>query len=192
MTGLLTGCFTAEGDMIGDRASRVIRSEQVFAFAEGAYWIRPGGTSSQVCNLLTTEDISDPCDEDTWLRLERTARGNYIVQIAMEHFDSVVPMVWFRSERRGGSQPLYACLLAIDDEGQSNILVEPSQARVRLDRLVRQAKELTKKEDLDRPTMLKLVALYEKALQPHAGGPVNCPVQRTAIDENLLEIVDPG
>lgn len=188
MSLLLSGCFSADADMIGDRASTLVRADQVFAFAEGAYWIDATGAESPICSVHTKDDLAEPCQGGEYIKLERTERGNYIVQIFLEDF---VPMIWFRSERRDNEQPLYACLLAIDDEGQNNILIEPPAAAHRLKTLVEKARRLVGLEHIDREAMLKLVALYERTLQPKKDGPVQCPVQRTAIDERLLQIVDP-
>ena len=78
---LLAGCFESDRDLIGNNAVELKQADGIFIFENAAYYVEQVGKDVIVCQLQRRPGLPDSCGERYEAKLERTALGNYIIQV---------------------------------------------------------------------------------------------------------------
>jgi hypothetical protein len=173
---LLSGCYSSEKDLVAGNATKITAIDSLFVHNEAVYyWFRDKLGSDFLCAVRLRSEFGAPCAESLRypIKLERTQRGNYIVQVGRKTTSGYRYnyALWLRSESKTGTVG-FPCVMWLGDGIVSGVLsLEMSALRMRWEgdpvfqQLEQQLLEITgSNTSVNRNDLLRIVAVYEQLL----------------------------
>lgn len=186
----LAGCYSSPSDLLAGHESVITDLAPVVAFNRTAFYFQGTGKTVQVCQLNARADMQKPCSSTGTLSLERTGRGNYIVQIKDplgRHFG-----LWFRSDASTYGKTGFQCFVWLG-EGVVGKRRIPTTAEITWSgtpifrRIAAQVREVATEPTIDRGQLLKIASIYETELAP-LGGDVTCMGETINLPPKMMVI----
>ena len=187
MSFCLSACFESPSDLLGEHANVIVRMEPIFSLSNQIYYMQERGKTVDVCGLSVRSDLKSPCKSLGNVSIERTSRGNYIVQL--KSTKDYKYGIWFRTDESLRGQ----CFLWLGD----GIVGNPAMSSVALrygntelfTELSSAVRRIATERPISRQQLLQIASAYESTLSPLTGEPVKCLGERTWIEPKSVEVI---
>lgn len=188
---LLSGCYESSSDLIGDNAVTIDKFDSLIVQNNRAFAVLPKGKQAVLCELKNKGDLKKPCTDGDSIKLERTASGNYIIQLREKLFNGRHKYaLWMRSEPFGSH---FACVMWLGEDivtdrlgnviGQS----DSDQAGPYAD-FKKALRNVAVEPLITRDQLKRIVSIYEQALTNPQEKQWGCLSSRTSIDNSLIAL----
>lgn len=187
---LLAACFESPSDLLGEHANTIERTDPIFSLKGQTYYLEGVGKSVAICSLKDKADMRKPCNQIARLSLERTSRGNYIVQVLQTGRYNFG--LWFRSDESAQGKSGLQCFAWLGDGivGQtdmSGVSLEWGATRV-FTKLAGEVRNVATEKPIDRRQLLKIAEIYENNLAPIGSDKVTCVGDRVWLSPAGMQI----
>jgi hypothetical protein len=187
---LLAGCFESPSDLLGEHANIIERTDPIFSLKGQIYYLEGVGKSVAVCSLKNKADMRKSCNQIARLSLERTSRGNYIVQVLQtgRNFYGL----WLRSDESPAGKSGFQCFAWLGD----GIVGSIDMSGVALDwgstrgftKLAGEVRNIATEEPINRQQLLKIAEVFENNLAPIGSDKVTCVGDRVWLSPTGMQI----
>ena len=187
---LLAACFESPSDLLGSNANTIERTDPIFAFRNDVYYIQGVGKNVTLCKLAEKVDMRKPCNEVGRLSVERTGRGNYIVQMLQSQ--KYTYGLWFRSDESWQGKSGSQCFVWLGD----GIVGQTEMSQVALQwgstlvftKLANEVRNIATEKNIDRRQLLKIAQVYEVNLSPLGSDKITCLGERVRFSPTGMQI----
>jgi hypothetical protein len=161
--------------LIGANANTVIKIDPVFTLKNQIYYTTGVGKIVGLCELHNRSDLTAPCKSAGSMSLERTNRGNYIIQF---HRDSSYKYgLWFRSDDGTFGKYGYQCFVWLGDgivgSTANSVMAMQYGGSPLFASLSSAVRRISTETPINRQQLLQIAAIYEDILSP-LGQEVKC------------------
>ena len=192
----VSGCYESPSDLIGEHASKIQKFDSLIVRKNDAYVVTPKGNQAVLCGLTTRSDLKKPCVEGIDMKMERTNRGNYIVQIQEFKGAKFKYALWPRSEPAGSIAAFKPCTLWIGDGIVENGPLTGHFSEIGLkygndpgfQEFAGKVRSVATEPLINRQQLLQIVKIYEDTLANAVDKSWNCIDDRISATSSLIAI----
>lgn len=187
---LLPGCYESSSDLIGSHGTRVKRFDSLVVSDGLIYYLVTNGNATTACPVATKQDFQKPCKGGMDVKFERTAFGNYIVQI--KDTKRYRFGLWMRSEKTPSSRT-NACMYWLGDgavgitDNDLGVMKIKYGADPGFQKLVHELRDVSTEALIDREQLLDIVSVYERTFY-FPGKEIICINERIHISGTNIEL----
>lgn len=176
ITLLLSACYESPSDLLGVNANTFTKLDPIFSLKGQVYYFEGNGRTAEVCGLGIKADMKTPCKSAGSMSLERTSRGNYIVQLKGKlNYDYGL---WFRSDGGPQGKSGLQCFVWLGDgivgrTDMSSVWLQWGRSEV-FSKLAPAVRQVATEKNINRQQLLKIASIYEDVLSPLGSESVTC------------------
>jgi hypothetical protein len=191
----LSACYESPSDLLAANANTIVRLEPVFSLSSRSYYVRGSGKIVELCELRFRSDLSAPCHSIGTMSVERTNRGNYIVQFLDTQAQRPLYKygLWFRTDQSLSGKTGYQCFVWLGDgivgtTDMSEVWLRFNGTQV-FSTLSSSVRRVATETPINRQQLLQIASIYENVLSPLGSDDVHCIGERTSLEPKSVEIV---
>lgn len=189
----LSGCYESSSDLIGENANEIQKFDSVIVHDTQAYVVAPNGTEATLCSLNSRDDLRKACNKGETMKLERTALGNYIVQVKGFSGDRYNFALWFRTDQVRESTTR-ACVVWLGGGVVRNTSLISGKNDNKFDNapafkeFLVSLRGVATEPMIDRQQLLRIVKIYEEYFSFYPATRSVCVDDRTGVDGSRIAI----